>query len=207
MMLLYRAAALALPLTLATPAFASDPKPGTAKAVAPATAPAGKTPAAKPPDAPAPGARSAPKTAVWKEYELRDSAFAVKLPAEPQRDEAEQGPLTMRTYGVDLGDGEASYGVVCMSFQGLDGDLPPETLDQMASAMGTQFGGKLTQNEKVTVAGLPARDLKIQADEGQVSLRVVLAKRRLYQLMALRKGGELPASEVKAFFESFRPLD
>jgi hypothetical protein len=203
---LVRILALALPLTLAAHPRAAD-----------STRPAGKTPAAKPEAkgaaAPAPDAKAAPSTAasvaVWKEYQLQDSGIAVKLPAEPERSETSQGAVTIRTYGVELGDDRPSFGVLCMSFQGVEEEFPPETLDQMAAAMAKQPGMKITKEEKLTAAGLPARHVEVSAEEGggRMAVRIVLGKGRVYQLMAMGKGPTaLAGPEVKAFFESFRRL-
>jgi hypothetical protein len=204
---LVRTLALALPLTLAAQARAAD-------SARPATKPPAAKPEAKGAPAPAPDAKAAhptapSATAVWKEYQLQDSGIAVKLPAEPERSETSQGAVTIRTYGVELGDDRTSFGVLCMSFQGVEEELPPETLDQMSAAMAKQPGMKITKEEKLTAAGLPARHVEVSADEGEgrMAIRIVLGKGRVYQLMAMGKGPTaLAGPEVKAFFESFRRL-
>ncbi|BDG05839.1 hypothetical protein [Anaeromyxobacter oryzae] len=213
MISLARALALALPLTLATQAGAAEPKPASSKAAATKPAEA-KEAAAKPAeakDAPRPAEpKAAPaKPAAWKEYEVKESGFAVKLPADPERSETSQGPVTIRTYGVDAGTAGTSYGVLCMTFQGVEGDLPPETLDQMSAAMSKQPGMKITKEEKLTVGGFPARHVEVSADDGdgRMAMRIVLGKGRVYQIMAMGKGATaLAGAEVKGFFESFRTL-
>jgi hypothetical protein len=209
---LARAAALALTLTLAPSARAAAPKPAAAK---PSSAQPASKADAKPAEASAAAATPAEprppeaKPQAWKEYQVAESGFAVKLPAEPERTETSQGPMTLRTYGVDRGAGETSFGVMCMTFDGVDGDLPPETLEQMAQAMTSQPGVKVTKDEKLTVGGRAARHLEIEGDEGggKVAITVVLGKGRVYQVMALGKGASaLSGPDVKAFFDSFRPL-
>jgi hypothetical protein len=213
MMTLARAAALALTLTLASSARAAAPNPAAAK---PASAkPVAAKADAKPSEAsaadvkPAEAAPADAKPAAWKEYQVAESGFAVRLPTEPERTETSQGPMTLRTYGVDRGAGQTSFGVMCMTFDGVDGDLPPETLDQMAQAMTSQPGMKVTKDEKLTIGGRAARHLEVAGDQGdgKVAIRVVLGKGRVYQVMALGKGaGALSGPEVKTFFDSFRPL-
>lgn len=201
---LVRAFALALPLALplhvraaevARAPGATEAKPASPAALASTDAKAAPVPAAK--------------AAVWKEHQLADVGIAVKLPGDPERTETSQGAVTILTYGVELGGGAPSFGVLCMSFQGVDEDFPAAALDQMSAAMARQPGMKVTRDEKLTVAGLPARHVETSAVNGdeRMAVRIVLGRARVYQLMAMGKGPRsLAGPEVKAFFDSFRRL-
>ncbi|HTN52306.1 MAG TPA: hypothetical protein VML50_07900 [Anaeromyxobacter sp.] len=185
---------LALALLLAGSARAGEPVPAPQATVAPAAG----GPAHAPP-------AEAHPAGEWREYVLAEAGFAARFPAAPSHDVTEQGPLTLLTYGVEVGAG-GGYGVVCMRFKGLPGDLPLETLDKMRDGMAAQYGGKLASDRKTTAGGLPARDLTVEAEGELVTARIVLGKDRVFQMTAIAKGAALPPAEVRAFLDSFRPL-
>ncbi len=148
--------------------------------------------------------------APWRVFTSKEGGFAVALPGSPsetkQRVRTATGHLDVYLYVVE-GPDDAAY-VVSYS------DLPPEDVKAGAEQKRLDFAregaidnarGKLRSEKPITVDGFPGRDLLIETDKDlAIRMRIVVARRRLYQAMAMGTGRFIQSKDAAQFLDSLR---
>jgi hypothetical protein len=83
-----------------------------------------------------------------------------------------------------------------------------EVLDGACNGAMSRVGGREISRESITFAGQPARSLTFEGNRGgqnfRPQTRVVLAGRRMYQVMWLGSADNVPAKDIESFFDSFK---
>lgn len=141
-------------------------------------------------------------TAGWAEVADAEAGFVARFPAEPVERASVQGRLRLRSW--DAVRGEIRFAVLCLGVEGV-AELPVSTLDELGAGLAAEYGDGLWKDERLEVAGHPARDLAADAGDTHLVVRIVHAGGRIYQLVALARGTVLPGDEVQAFLDGFRP--
>lgn len=114
---------------------------------------------------------------------FKGKGFQIKLPCIPAKSDqkvpvAGAKPLTMQTWMCDGGD--VAYGVSAMRFTP---DIQAN-LDGAAQGAADAIDGKVVSNKKVTYAGSPARDVRIESTyAGKAAVgfqRIIVRNRTMY---------------------------
>lgn len=179
-----------LSLSLASPALAG--------------APAKATKGAKP----ARASRPAVVPAGWTKTVSEDGGYSLVFPGSPQEQKLtkDDGTFLANMYVLELDSGN-------VAFMSSHSDLPKDRLSIAADTIleDAKKGaiantkGTLESEKKVTVEGYPGRDIVIATPNGMLSyVRVVLAKGRLYQAMAVMTRDNGAKKDVPTYLNSFR---
>jgi hypothetical protein len=146
----------------------------------------------------------------WIVYTSKEGGFSVALPAKPaaskQRVATATGHLDVHLFIVETKD-DAAY-VVSYS------DLPAaeikagtaqKRLDHARDGAVDNARGKLRTEKKIELAGFPGRELIIETDKDVViKMRIIAAKRRLYQTMAMGSGAFFQSKNAGHFLDSLK---
>ncbi len=146
----------------------------------------------------------------WRVFASKEGGFAVALPDAPtetkQRVRTATGHLDVYLFVVEGKDGSAY--VVTYS------DLPPEEVRPGAEDKRLDFAregavdnarGKLRSEKKITVDGFPGRDLLIETPKDlAIRMKIIVARRRLYQAMAMGTGRFVHSKDAALFLDSLR---
>lgn len=141
----------------------------------------------------------------WAPRSLVGEGFTVALPRPPRRMEqpieTPNGTVVLTSYMVEYAD--AAFAVFYSprpSPEALD-----ETLDKARDGVVANLGGKLVSEERVTVGGVPARDLRIATPDGSTSVvsRLILTDERMYQLTTVMPKANADHPAIGWFFGSF----
>jgi hypothetical protein len=173
----------------------SAPPPGL---YSPAASSAPDAPPPSPSIAPAASAPPAPPV-VWASFTSTECGVTLPMPGAPKasNDEVDTpaGKRTIHSATSDLGDKAA---IVSCS------DVPAYTssddvLDRARDGAVASMRGTLEASRNVTVGGFPGRDAILSVQDKKLSVRLVLAKQRLFTLVALG----FSADETQRFIDGF----
>ena len=141
---------------------------------------------------------------------LAGDGFSVDMPGSPKRQvitaRTAAGPVPITAYISEGGEEGFSMSVLTLP-KGVEGDL-----DGAVKGAADSVEGKLRDTTKTRYQGFPARDARIgdAADEngnkGTVFARVILAKRRLFQLQYVTGGADVksPPAAYRSFVASLK---
>ncbi len=144
-----------------------------------------------------------------KKYQSKDGKYAVAFPGEPKTDAKVADGLTTRTAVVE-GKGVA-YWVISTELPEttLKTLKPEEILENGEAGLLKSFGAKASES-KATTRGKdkhPAREsaaeVKLDGSALRVRLVMVLADRRMYQVLAIGGKDAVSGTAADKFFESF----
>ena len=146
----------------------------------------------------------------WKEYSSQEGRLAVDFPGTPQQAkqpmQTKVGTLVARI-AMQSPSNNVFYGVLYL-------DYPKSTLEKYSaddlldgsrdSAVKRVKGGRLVGEDKISLAGNPGRQFKVDAPgDVHMTVRVYLVMNRLYWLIASVKDADKDA-DPKRFFDSFK---
>jgi hypothetical protein len=141
---------------------------------------------------------------------LDGDGFSVEMPGSPKRQvitaRTAAGPVPITAYISEGGEEGFSMSVLTLP-KGVAGDL-----DGAVKGAATSVEGRLRDSTQTRYQGFPARDARIgdAADEngnkGTVFARVILAKRRLFQLQFVTGGADVksPPAAYRSFVSSLK---
>lgn len=139
----------------------------------------------------------------WRTHTDREHGYRVEFPGVPSQTQ-ETTPLgnVMDVASLEAGTTGAFLVIATVSAEPLDG-IP--ALDNATTGAVESVAGRLVSKADLTVDGAPARDLVIEAGEGDVTLRtrMVILGSTFFQIMAVgpREG---PPEGSERFINSFR---
>jgi hypothetical protein len=155
-------------------------------------------PAKAGPAAPLPAAKA---TTGFKEFEAKDSGFAIAFPGEPEREASADGAFT--GYRLKAAGGGPSFMALTVT---ATGDDVAAQLDRQIAGFVEAFGPSIQRDEPVTIAGLTGRSVSAAQGDDRIEVRFVVAKNRLHALIVGAGGATPSEADQKAFFGSFRTL-
>ncbi|NBU27524.1 MAG: hypothetical protein EBS42_04710 [Caulobacteraceae bacterium] len=141
--------------------------------------------------------------AAWRTHVDREHGYRVEFPGVPSQTQ-ETTPLgnVMDVASLEAGTTGAFLVIATVSAEPLDG-IP--ALENATTGAVESVAGRLVSKADLTVDGAPARDLVIEAGEGDVTLRtrMVILGSTFFQIMAVgpREG---PPAGSERFINSFR---
>lgn len=148
-----------------------------------------------------------------RDFRSPDGKFTVRLPGQPREQEqpvsTTAGAVMLRSYTVNLGSRAFLVSYADYPEKAVDATNPTLILNGARDGMLNQIRARRLSERKVRVQGNYGRS--VEADltgsggmELRASVRIVLAKNRIYQLIAITPTAEAGAAEVKEFLESLR---
>ena len=141
---------------------------------------------------------------------LDGDGFSVKMPGSPKRQvitaRTAAGRVPITAY-ISEGDDEGFSMSVLTLPKGVEGDL-----DGAVKGAADSVEGRLKDSTKTRYQGFPARDARIgdaadkDGNKGTVFARVILAKRRLFQLQYVPGGADVksPPAAYRSFVASLK---
>lgn len=141
----------------------------------------------------------------WRAQTPSGEPFSVALPRAPrpmqQPIETPNGEVLLTGYMVEYTDAAFAIFYSPMSAP----DSSDETLDRARDGAVSNLGGKLLAEQRLTVAGLPARDLRIATADGSTTVvsRLILAGDRMYQLTTVMPNANAEHPAIGWFLGSF----
>jgi hypothetical protein len=141
---------------------------------------------------------------VWKLVTSQPGKFTVLMPGKPveekDSEDTADGKIDSYSYTVEVSDKVAylvQYTDFGISLAQVD---PKEFFDGAAEGLASD-GGRILQNKNITIAGIPAREIKYVDSLGiSATMRMLLVGDRFYQLHAITK----QEADIKKFFDSFQ---
>jgi len=137
--------------------------------------------------------------------EIRDGAFRVEMPGQPERSVQE---LTVVGTGevveqieLTVTLGATEYFCSRTQFRRMPVDLKPA---QMLVNGRNGRPGRLLADRPLSVSGAPAREYVHEEDGWILATRAIYADDTLYQLIVVGRAGVQTAPLTRRFFESFR---
>ena len=144
----------------------------------------------------------------WKEQSLKDCQCTASFPGTPQtrtqKMQSAVGSLDSTMFLLEV-PGQAFYALAYVDYPKELAAKPDELLDGARDGAVAKIKGQLKTENKITLAGAPGRELRIEAP-GDVVLqaRIYLVNQRLYQSIVVVQKGRADAPENKKFLESFK---
>ena len=145
----------------------------------------------------------------WRSFAPKDNSFTVAVPGAPhekkQQVKTESGPADVTLF-VWQGPAETTFVVSVTDYpeaavQGAE----DKRLKNARDGAVENSKGKLIHERKITLTGIPGRELWIGTDmDGMIRARFYAVKQRLYQTMALGPKTAVETKEVAAFLDSFK---
>ncbi len=143
----------------------------------------------------------------WVEHRPAGAGYRIEFPAAP----------TVQTRDSDAGSGKlttASYdGPGDIEFLAIHNDSsttgkvddPQAAFDSARNSAIAAVSGKMREETRLTVEGLPARRIVVDIADPKLTITVVavLKGQRLYQAIAVVPRGQEDSADVKRFFGSF----
>ena len=146
----------------------------------------------------------------WSVFTSKEGSFAVALPGTPVQSK-QRVPTAAANLEVFLFIVETKYET---AFVVSYCDLPAvevkagseqQRLDLARVGAVANARGKLRSEKKIELDGYPGRDLDIETDKGmRIRLRMVAAKQRLYQAMAMGPALFAQSKDATLFLDSLR---
>ena len=142
----------------------------------------------------------------WTEYRPSGAPYRVEMPGRPMTKteavDTGKGSVDMIMAVVDLG--ERSFLAVYADYpdSAAKGVSPEQGLINAREGMAKH--GKLLSDRALRVSGYPAREYVVEQPDGYVIVsRSVQAGNRLYQMLAIGKGGSADDPLTRRFLDSF----
>jgi hypothetical protein len=133
-------------------------------------------------------------------YAPPDAGFSVQMPAPPREQQGQNGA---HIYGCEA-NGKAylvSYSELPAAVRSVS---PERLLDAARDSLVRSGKASVTKEEKTTLDGRPARDMRLKTREGYyMRLKMVVSGSRLYQVGAVTAMDKSDAPEIDAFINSF----
>jgi hypothetical protein len=146
----------------------------------------------------------------WRVFTSKEGAFSAALPGTPseskQRVLTAAAALDVHLFVVDTKDD----GALVVSYCDLPADdVKPgneqKRLDLARDGAVTNARGKLQSEKGYKLDGCPGRELQIEADKGlRIRMRIIVAKQRLYQAMAMGPARFTQGKDAALFLDSLR---
>jgi hypothetical protein len=146
----------------------------------------------------------------WRVFSSKEGGFKIALPGKPaeskQRVATATATLDVYLFVVDAKDG----GAYVVSYSDLPADdVKPgsesKRLDLARDGAVSNARGKLRNEKEIKLDGFPGRELDIETDKGQrIRMRVVAAKQRLVQAMAMGAPPFTQSKDTALFLDSLR---
>jgi hypothetical protein len=145
-----------------------------------------------------------------KEFQSKEGGFAVRAPGQPQRTKravtTNAGPIDTFFFIFETADGALmvaynDYPAAFVASAGAD-KIVQDARDAAAK------NGKLASERKVTLAGYPGRELRLDGGPMNLSMRtrIFLVKERLYQVTAVLPPSQIDGARANSYLDSFRLL-
>ena len=144
---------------------------------------------------------------MFQTFHSAASGFSVDAPGKliesVQQTPTKLGPIEAHAFLLDLGASGALM-VMCNEFPADHSYDPPKVLDGALKGGVDSFKGRIDWQHPLNLNGTPGVEARLLSDKFVVQIRIYLAGRRLYQLMAIAPlGQDLPLGSTR-FFDSFR---
>jgi hypothetical protein len=147
----------------------------------------------------------------WIMFSPTTGDFSVELPLKPEHEvstiKSKQGPMSRDIYTVE--DGGFIFTIACVDLpQSLTrGNRAQGTLVKMQEELLKQIGATKTSEAAFQVNDYSGREIRFDLAGGQGRTRLVLVKRRLYQLLVTRLDAITKREDpMTRFLESFKLL-
>ena len=145
----------------------------------------------------------------WVGYRPAGAGYRVEFPGTPKPDaedvQTKSGPIRMHMAEVQRGTDTVFLSIHSVHpASSLSAD-PQVTLDSARNGGVTNVKGKLREEKRLTVGGVPARRIVIDIPDekqGAVAL-IVLSGNRLYQAISVFPAGRENSADVQRFLNSF----
>jgi hypothetical protein len=150
----------------------------------------------------------------WRELSVREGGFTVLLPGKASREartlDTSAGAVTMTMYACSLKHGTMAIAYADYPAGALAGERGRERLDAERDALLRNIGATSHSEERVSVGGLPGRQIYAEGRTGTRSAllkaRFVVAGNRLYQIAYVGEPNGLKMADIDMFLNSFRLL-
>jgi hypothetical protein len=156
------------------------------------------------------GAQPENLPAGWRVFTSKEGAFTVALPGKPaeskQRVQTATATLEVYLFVVDAKDDGAFVVSYCdLPADEVKAGTESKRLDLARDGAVSNARGKLRGEKEIKLDGYPGRDLDIETDKGQrIRMRIVAAKQRLYQAMAMGAPLFAQSKDATVFLDSLR---
>jgi hypothetical protein len=146
----------------------------------------------------------------WTQFVSRPDGFMVLMPGRPtfQRATAPSvsGATRVGTWRLQLNDG-AEYGVVYADLPADSERTPPDVLlDGARDGQLRHTKGKLLTERALVLHGHPGREETVKTTWGVYTCRILLVRRRLFQVLAATPDSTAYTRDRGRFLNSFRLL-
>jgi hypothetical protein len=149
----------------------------------------------------------------WKTMTSDGGRFSLEMPGTPTEqkqtyDTPQGGQVEAVVYVLELQGGEVAYmaGYNDFSKDQLKGKKPAQLLNDARDGALDKVQGELLAETEVKLDGNPGRELKIQAGEMVVYVRVFLVKNRMIQALVAMPKDAVPEKDVNRFLQSIALL-
>jgi len=147
---------------------------------------------------------------VWRDTKSAEGRFSAKFPGTPQQATKPMrtalGNLQPRLFLLEA-PGQPFYAVAYVDYpkDRIAGKKPDELLDGARDSAVANIGGKLASEQKITLAGFPGRELRVEKIRGDMILvcRLYLADERLYQALVVMPRAKESPELVQPFLDGF----
>jgi hypothetical protein len=149
--------------------------------------------------------------AAWQEYANTKWGFTVQVPGTPKEQKqqipTESGPVDASFYSVESG-ADSGFMIVVGDLPNADKEPAQDVLARVRDGAVSSANGKLVSDKAITVGAWPGREYVAEATDGtnkfHVVARIVLAKKRLYQVMSLAPKGKQKDADNRKYLDSFK---
>jgi hypothetical protein len=136
----------------------------------------------------------------WQEFSSPEGQFSVLMPGTPKAESRQQGPLTVKAWGVEVRNA---------AYMASTTDLPPGGLFDYAGgiqAMATTHQGKVLSQTDWALDGSKGKgfEMEINQPKGYAVGRMAVVNNRLYQLLVMGSSVRESDANVQKFFNSFK---
>jgi hypothetical protein len=147
----------------------------------------------------------------WRETKSAEGRFSAKFPGTPQQASKPMrtavGNLTAKLFLLEAKD-QPFYAVAYVDYpkDRIAGKKADELLDGARDSAVANVGGKLASETKISLAGFPGREVRVEKIRGDMILvcRLFLADDRLYQaLVVVPRAKETPEA-IQPFLDGFQ---
>lgn len=161
------------------------------------------------------GARSASASATegWEDLTSGKGRFRVRMPANPSETKqdvaTDDGPAELVILRSSAGT--TAYLVTYTDVPAVAARRSKPLLDATRDLVVSSSRGRLLAERRISLGRHSGREFRAEVPLGEdakggiLKCRIVLAGRRLYQVMAIGPRGEADSEAIEAFFRSFQP--
>jgi hypothetical protein len=146
----------------------------------------------------------------WKELKSAPCKSAIQFPGAPQEQKQKvpsaAGELDATMYLLESEGGAGAYLLMCNDYPKdlVDKAAADKVLDGARDGSAKQMDGKVIGEKKITVNGFPGREIEIDTGEFRYVARLVLAKARLHQAVAMSKTDKQKPADTRKFLDSLK---